>query len=370
VSFRGIRRSLAGLFLCGLALVFVRSLSAEEHQPILHGGSPPPMVRRAALAEALKYLSLCRKDPDSKEMGLHQPTLLSAQRTVDFRRPSEPAWLLLYSVGSAGPRAHTNISQLILVSAKDGRIILKSPEDSESSISRGNSENDQCPDAMDDALLVQIALGRFVLGLSCGTGGRLSGYATIRAVGGQHPFHSMFQLPGEDDPLETRSVIYFVKDQANEPLALVVRQKELIWEANSDPKLVPHEFFYRFNAERYRYERTSFPAEKLTRLIDAAERDQDVLKMIQEGGMAYSNTEPVMKEAAAADRELNSVYRRLRQKLSPDESERLKQDEIDWLARRDAIREIEKRTAFVKQRVEELQNRLGGKPSGNDPTRH
>ncbi len=38
---------------------------------------------------------------------------------------------------------------------------------------------------------------------------------------------------------------------------------------------------------------------------------------------------------------------------------KLRREEIDWLARRDAIRDVLDRTTFVRKRVKELEKRLG-----------
>jgi len=220
---------------------------------------------------------------------------------------------------------------------------------------------------MDDAIMVQIAPGRFALGLSCGSGGRLAGDAVILTVGGPQPFHRMFSLPGFSDEGNTDSTAYFVKVQANEPLALAVRQK-MIPRSEGDSRLVRNEFFYRLNARHDRYERASFPPAKLTHLIDAAERNGDSLQISQTGGMVFVGAEQEDEEAAAADRALNSVYQRLRQKLPPMERERLRQEEIDWLTCRDTVNSG--RTDVVKQRVKELQERLEGKPPAKDPPGH
>lgn len=350
-----IHRSLIAHFLFFL-LALSHAQADENSKPIYHGGVPPQMVRRAAYAEALK---IREQVPVDEGNHLHDhPILLSAQRTVDFRHPSRPAWLLLYSVGEWGPRAHTNISQLTLLSAGDGRVLWKSPQ----SLQGGD---DSAPSEMDDAVMVEIAPGRFVLGLSCGSGGRWGGSATILALGGPKPLESLLDLPGEKDGPYTESTGYFVSTGAHEPLALAVRQEEITFGNDADPldpTLTRREFLFRFDSKLERLEKAAYPIAQLTRLIDSAARNKITPQIYQSGSLAFGANAYEVDQLAAADRALNRAYEQLRQKLPPDEKEQLKREELAWLGRRDALK-FSERTPFVQNRTKELRQRLGQQPS-------
>jgi hypothetical protein len=114
-----------------IALIWSADVHAEGeatvHPP---GGRPPAEVQRVAVKEAV-----WRRRGVDQEADLHPdtksfaPQRLVTQKIVDFRYPGWSAWLLLYSVAEVDPRAHTPISQLVMVSSKDPTSFSRSRRD-------------------------------------------------------------------------------------------------------------------------------------------------------------------------------------------------------------------------------------------------
>jgi hypothetical protein len=339
------RRLLVGWL--GVLLQVANAFSVEGRKPILHGDAPPKAIREVAYAEALKFRRAMADEPD---IGWHdKPILLSSQRTVDFAHPSRAAWLMVHSVGRQGPRANTNVSQLTLVSAEDGRVLLKSPQGPK-------DDEDSCPRDMDDAVMVEIAAGRFVLGLSCGEGGRWTGSASILALGGKRSLASLFHVPDENDGRHIASTVYFVRPPDEKTTALAVQQEEITFVDPSNPKLTKREFLCRLDPKAGSFERVPYPPGTLSKLIETARRRSSAF-IFQGGSMAFDANAMEIEEAAKAERELNRVYQQLQKKLEPDGREQLKREQLGWLAQRDSLG-LEKRTGLTEKRIEELRRRM------------
>ena len=212
---------------------------------------------------------------------------------------------------------------------------------------------------MDDAVMVEIHPGQFVLGLICGAGYRWDGSASVLAVSGAQPFEHLFDWPLEGDRSNTESIVYFVRLGPREPLALAVQQEHARMPSNGVSTIIQRQLLFRFDEKLQRYTAKEHPPAELHRLIETARR-QNTPSIFQHGSMAFENVKLTIEETAAADRELNRVYEQLRQKLSANGLELLEEEESQWRGRRDAL-EWEKRAAFTRKRAEELRNRLATK---------
>lgn len=63
-------------------------------------------------------------------------------------------------------------------------------------------------------------------------------------------------------------------------------------------------------------------------------------------------------QIAVAEQELTAVYTRIRKRLTPDQKENLKQDEIKWIAKKDSM-PAEQRVAEIQARIQALRQRYG-----------
>ncbi|MEI9895081.1 MAG: lysozyme inhibitor LprI family protein [Chthoniobacter sp.] len=145
--------------------------------------------------------------------------------------------------------------------------------------------------------------------------------------------------------------------RSRDQLALAVRREQIRLKPNHDPLLTRQDFLFRLNPKLEQYREAPYPVEKLRQLVDSAARRKATPFLLQEGGLAFGNSKAVLKEAADADRELNRAYQQLRQKLPSGGKEVLRQEQVRWLAERDALN-MEKATALVQKRTKELRERL------------
>ena len=90
------------------------------------GGKPPAAILRAGQREANRLRRKIEVE-ESSDTRTFAPKLIASQKAVDFRHPKRRAWLLLLAVAENGPRAHTPVSQLLLISSDDHRIIFEAP---------------------------------------------------------------------------------------------------------------------------------------------------------------------------------------------------------------------------------------------------
>lgn len=68
--------------------------------------------------------------------------------------------------------------------------------------------------------------------------------------------------------------------------------------------------------------------------------------------------ESISQQIAAAENQLNATYSSVRRKLSPQQKERLKQDELAWIAHKDTLPAQEKLSA-VQNRIQSLEQQYG-----------
>jgi hypothetical protein len=94
------------------ALLAASHLAAGNDLPQPTEEDPPAAVRRAGEKRAqLQDPIIDQQHKENPDVHAIAPELTSSQRTVNYRKPHEPAWLLVFKIGDVGPRALTALSE-------------------------------------------------------------------------------------------------------------------------------------------------------------------------------------------------------------------------------------------------------------------
>jgi hypothetical protein len=310
---------------------------------------PPKDVLRAGSQVATRKHQqvVARGEPD---IYPHEPKLIAKQRITGFPSPKQTSWLLLYSVAEVGPRAHTPISQLTIVSERESHVIVAIP-----------SENEPAPDdpselieQADDALLVEIARGRYALAISHGGQAKIPGDVTVFAINRDFSLKELWIYPGHGERRRIGSTIYFVRDPKEKATLLAVRQDEVIYEGPK-VKLSTRDLLYRLDAATDRYEQAEIDPAQLAKLLKVSERNRRNLSIDQRPEMGLENARYEKQEQ---DRMLNEVYGKLLRKLPSKVREALSVEQREWLTKRDQFDFLDDRNKFVADRTRELTERL------------
>jgi hypothetical protein len=314
---------------------------------------PPKNVLRVGEIEAARqhdrHAEALRAEPD---IHPHAPELISKQRVVGFPKRGQISWLLLYAIAEVGPRAHTPISQLIVVSEKGAQLLLSLP----SSTYPKTTGTDSLIQQADDARIVEMTRGRFALAISHGGQARIQGSVTLLGFEPDLSLKELWSFPGERHSRHARSTIYFLKLPPDPAVSLAVRQHEAIIDGPR-MKLVRNEYLYRLDPEAGGYAKADINSARLTRLLDKAERDHDMLRIEQRGTIVLWTALGLKEEAAAQDRARQAAYARLHRRLSGSARTDLEIEERNWLEERDRIEDLYELNRFVADRVRELTKR-------------
>lgn len=320
------------------------------------GGKAPAAVLRVGRREAMReYRAVIRENRDDPDSHPSRPELKVTQAVVDYRNAGRRAWLLLYWVGEAGPRAHTPFSQLSIVSA-EGEVILSLPA-RRPAAKVGAAE---IANEAQDALMVEVAPGRFALALSYGGQSRMTAHVRLVSLPAKGVPREMWTYPAEDDDRRTESTIFFVHLPHEASKAIALRENEQHWEGD-EISLVHRNLLYRLDASRRRYLPAEVAPARLAQILAAAKADKKTFRIEQYGPVGVEDLMDEEEQAAKLERELSAAYRRLREKLSTADRAALLQDEQAWLATRDAETHHEKRSKLVQARVQELKARATGR---------
>ena len=244
------------------------------------GGKPPPPVLRVGLREATRIRQKIDKEenPDTKTF---EPKLIASQKCADFRHPNRSAWLLLFAVAENGPRAHTPVSQLLLIASVDHRIIFEAPSRHPSI---QESEMDSTAEQADDALMVEVSPGHFALALSWGGQSKIAGEVSILALSRNHAPKPLWDFSGN----RVASIVYFVKLPSEKATALAVRQEEEVYE-NEQWKNHEHELLFHLDPDSNQYTQVEIRPDHLSKIISVAERNPKSLKIQQEGSVGVES---------------------------------------------------------------------------------
>ena len=326
----------------------------------LPGGRAPAAVLRVARREAERaYRAVVREHEDNSDSHPSRPELKVTQAVVDYRHPGRRAWLLLYRVGTAGPRANTPFSQLSIVSA-DGEVILSVPARSP----EANVGAAEIASEAQDALMVEIAPGRYALAVSYGAQSKIPGEVKLISLPAKGAPQEMWTYPAEDDTRRTESTIFFVHLPHEASMAIAVRERTALGRRATDAPA--HNLLYRLDPQRRRYLPAEMAPDGLAKILAAAAADKETFRVEQIGTPGVEALMEEEEQAARLDGELNAAYRRLRAKLSTDDGAALLLEERAWLATRDAEPDHEKRAKLVEARVKELNARAGGRRVGSN----
>ena len=252
------------------------TISAAELQP--PGGNPPKEVLRVARTEAMRrYRSLVEELQGDTNSHAHLPELVTCQAVVNWLHPEERAWLLLYWVGKAGPRSHTPYSHLSIIAGQDRRVLLSIP----GSAGKESGAAAEAAEAQ-DALMLEMAPGRYALAFSYGAHSKFAGHVKLVSLEKQWPTRELWTCPEAANSPRTHSDIYFTRPPHEKTVAIAVRQYEQIWEGEIT-KLLRHEFLYRLPTKGGRYAPSKIGAARLSQLLDAVEHDPNTLHIKQAG---------------------------------------------------------------------------------------
>lgn len=319
-----------------------------EAKPSPNAHPPRDVLRIGSQVAARKHQQVAaRGEPD---IYPHEPKLIAQQRITGFPSPKQSSWLLLYSVAEVGPRAHTPISQLTIVSEREPHVIVAIP-----------SENEPLPDdpseiieQADDALLVEIARGRYALAISHGGQAKIPGDVTLFAINRDFSLKELWTYPGHDERRRMGSTIYFVRDSKEIATLLAVRQDEVIYEGPK-VKLLTRDLLYRLDAATDRYEQAEIDPAQLAKLLEVSKRNRRNLSIGQRPDMGLENARYEKQEQ---DRMLNEVYGKLLRKLPSKLHEAMSVEQREWLTKRDQFEFLDDRNKFVADRTRELTERL------------
>ena len=316
----------------------------------------PPEVLKLGMAEARRQHARAVEDhKENPDIRPYPPKLVLQTQTVNFLKPAEKAWMLLYHVADIGPRAHIQVSELVLISARDSRVILAWPaHDAQTTADENDAES--AASECDDARLVKIAPGRFAIALSYDVAPKSGGAVGIFSVGAKAPSKVLWSYPGEHQSSDVSSEIYFVRLPSEKTVSLAVRRHEV--DATDDAhKVVNSGLLFRLDVKSDQFVPAEIEPARLESILERAEKDSNTPSIFQTGPMSLENEVAAEKEAEQLDKRLNAVYTRLRKKLSDEAVKELTIEEKAWLEKRDAIEDLEERNDFVKKRVQELSTR-------------
>ena len=312
---------------------------------------PKDVLRAGAQVAARKHRQVVTKgEPD---IYPHEPKLIAKQRITGFPSPKQSSWLLLFSVAEVGPRAHTPISQLALVSEREPHVIVAIPLENKSA----PDDPSEIIEQADDAVLVEITSGRYALAISHGGQAKIPGDVTLFAFNRDFSVKELWTYPDRERTRKFGSTIYFVRDPKEKATLLAVRQDEVIYEGPK-VKLLTHDLLYRLDAATDRYELTEIDPARLRKMIEVSKRDRGNLSIGQRPDMGLENARYEKQEH---DRLLNEVYGKLLRKLPTKLREALSVEQREWLTKRDQIEYLDDRNKFVTDRTRELTERLNNR---------
>jgi hypothetical protein len=235
-------------------------------------------VLRVARQEAERaFRAVSRENRDNPDNKPYAPKLKLTQAVVDYRQPGRRAWLLLYWVGNAGPRANTPLSQLSIVSA-DGEVILSVPARSPSA-RVGAAE---IAGEAQDALMVETAPGRYALAVGYGAQSKMPGEVKLVSLPAKGAPQEMWSYPAEGDDRRTESTIFFVHLPHEASTAIAVRENEQNFEGEQQT-LLHHDLLDRLDPQRHRYLPAEMAPDRLAKILAAAEADRKTFHIEQVG---------------------------------------------------------------------------------------
>jgi hypothetical protein len=204
--------------------------------------------------------------------------------------------------------------------------------------------------------MVGIARGRFALAISHGGQAKIPGRVTLFALNPDNSLSELWGYPDQDDRRYIESEIYFLKPDRQAVASIAIREHEVVF-VGPGLKLFIHEVFYRLNPRTDQFTQSDIDPPRLTKLLDAAERDRQTIHITQRGTIGVGAALELKKKADQHDQALRTAYARLRRELSRPEREKLAAEQKEWLNRRDQIEDLYERIRFVADRVKELKAR-------------
>lgn len=320
------------------------------------GSNPPAAVLRVGHAEAERQFRLLEKQ---KPEGVtsYPPQLRSSQRVTDFLHSGEGAWLLLYWVAEVGPRAHTPLSQLIIVSAKHHQILLSIP-------SRDPAHDPaaaQIAGEAQDALLVEVSPRRHALAIAHGAQSKIPGTVTLLSLSTQGPPKEIWRFPAENAGGRTESDIYFVRLPHEKATAIAVQVNEQVFDGDRQ-SLRKDARLYRLAPAGDNYERADVAPARLSEILARARGDGQTPHILQAGPVGVEALMETGEQATRLKGALNDADARLHAKLSHSERAQLTAEERSWLEKRDATLDPDQRNQLVTDRVKDLTQRANLHP--------
>jgi hypothetical protein len=202
---------------------------------------------------------------------------------IDYRNGSSPAWLIGYGVGEAKGHSLTPYTVVVIID-NQGNEIIKFPD---------SNRNELLGDGgYTDAVVVQMAAQKFILGLASPNGRNSPGAVVIKKLGPSPATIFQYESPESSDSPTWDTTLYF-KDADNDGVKeMLLDRQSLLNGANNREQL-----FFRFRSDTFTFEGETIPSTTLANYIQGARSDPNTSRLHQAAKPYASGAFPASSEA-------------------------------------------------------------------------